>query len=342
MPTKKILLLVVSFLVSYSLSAQDKERFEKIFEKETSNDNSPYKKFKNVKKFSFYPDTLPAWFFEPKLFAGNYYAIGVSDPDMELSQAKELAILRAKSMALLAEECNVQYFKDIYTSAEEVQRYTNLKERFDIYFKLTAKRKVAESMFEVLDTHFTKYNEYAVLVSYNPKNVSENDTLYPMLTNATAFFVQASFDDIEENQGEYEGKNYVAFPNENVQASEFLFREKGSRFLSISRYNGETLEFPAYSYTYAMPGASSRKQVLVTFNGLWSLLSRQLLVSLILNVQPYSIKLKNVNQENDKGIVRLAREIASFDSQLEINGINFVNDTLKFDLNLKGQQNSIW
>ncbi len=322
--------------------AQDKERFQKIFEKETSGELENQKRFKNVTRLSYYPDTLPPWFFNPLQNGMGYYAVGVSDPDMVLDAAKDQAVLRAKSLALLNEECKIQYFKDIYTEAKEVQRYTNLNERFDIYFKLTAKRKVADAMFVVLDTHVTRYNEYMVLVRYNPQQVNASDTLYPLMTNASAFFVSASYDGAEDNQAEYEMKNYLLAPDQKIFGAEFLFREKGNKFLSVSSFNGDQLEYPAFPYSYTSPDATSRNQVLVTYNGLWSILSRQMLFTLMLNTQPYSVKLKNLDQQYSRGVTRLAREIASFSSTLEINGIKFVNDTLKFDINLKGQTNSMW
>lgn len=336
--------IAIILLINIGINAytQDKERFQKIFEKETSGELETSKRFKNVTRLSYYPDTLPAWFFNPMQHTGGYYAIGVSDPDMVLDKAKEQAVLRAKSLALLNEECKIQYFKDIYTDAKEVQRYTNLNERFDIYFKLTAKRKVADAMFAVLDTHVTRYNEYVALVKYNPQQTSASDTLYPLMANASAFFVSASYDGAEDNQAEYEMKNYVLAPDQKVFGAEFLFREKGNKFLSISSFNGERLEYPAFPYSYTSPDATSRNQVLVTYNGLWSLLSRQMLFTLMLNTQPYSVKLKNVDQQYRSGVSRLAREIASFSSALEINGIKFVNDTLKFDLSIKGQTNSMW
>lgn len=328
--------------IGINVYAQDKERFQKIFEKETSGELGNQKRFKNVTRLSYYPDTLPSWFFNPLQNGAGYYAIGVSDPDMVLDEAKEQAILRAKSLALLNEECKIQYFKDIYTNAKEVQRYTNLNERFDIYFKLTAKRKVADAMFAVLDTHVTRYIEYVVLVRYNPQPVNVSDTLYPLMTHASAFLVSASYDGAEDNQAEYEMKNYLLAPDQKIYGAEFLFREKGNKFLSVSSFNGEPLEYPAFPYSYTSPDATSRDQVLVTYNGLWSILSRQMLFTLMLNTQPYSVKLKNVDQQYSNGVTRLAREIASFSSTLEVNGIKFVNDTLKFDLNLKGQTNSMW
>lgn len=335
-------LLFIALVVIFKLNAQDKQRFEKIFEKETSGESSnPFGKFRNAKNLSYYPDTLPSWFFNPVAHVSGYFAIGISDPDMQWAEAKEQAILRAKALALLQEWCKIQYFRDIYTDAREVQKYTTINERFDSYFKLTSNKKVADNMFSVVDTHFTRYNEYVALIRYSPSE-ARDEPLYPLVTNATIFFVSASFDGAEDNQAEFEMVNYRQDSNQTFEGAEFTHREKGQKFLILSKYRGNWVEFPVFPYSYATPDAMDRSQVLVSYSGLWSITVRQLLYSLMINTQPYSVRLKNIDQQYSSGLNRLAREIASFESSLKINGIKFVNDTLKFDINLEGQSNSMW
>lgn len=335
--------ILLTCFAALSVRPQDKQKFEKIFEKETSGQVAGSTKFQNIKQLSYYPDTLPAWFFQPGILGSGYYAVGISDPDMTWEEAKQQAILRAKTLAVWQERCKIQYFKDIYTDAREVQRYTTLNERFDIYFKLSAGIKVTQNMFAVVDTHFTRFNEYIVALRYFPtSNFQQSDTLSPFISFASVFYVSASFDGTEENQAEYDVKNFIQTPGLSTQGFEFVYREKGTKFMSVSSVNGKPVEYPAYPYSYTLPGASNRKQVLVSYNGLWSIVIRELLNTVMLNTQPLSVRLKNIDQKYTSGINRLAREIASFDSQLRINGIKFDNDSLKFDLKLEGQLNSMW
>jgi hypothetical protein len=78
---------------------QNKQTFEQTFEMETApgamgNSN---KKFKNVSNLSYYPDTLPSWFFTPRKPRHRLYIhLGISDPDMELAEAKKLALYRPR------------------------------------------------------------------------------------------------------------------------------------------------------------------------------------------------------------------------------------------------------
>ena len=128
---RKLIIATAILLTNGCLFSQTNQDFNKVFEKETADRIEAVKsgKFKNVQILSYYPDTLPKWFFNLPANNGLVYAMGISDPDMELEKAKELALLRAKTNALLFSNSKVQYFRDIYTSAVEAGRYTNLRDR---------------------------------------------------------------------------------------------------------------------------------------------------------------------------------------------------------------------
>lgn len=105
MRNRRILLILLCLfaLIDSNIIAQNQQDFNKVFEKETADKSIAQNKgkFKNIEILSYYPDTLPNWFFSIPNSGSEIYAIGISDPDMEQSKAKELAILRAKSNALL-------------------------------------------------------------------------------------------------------------------------------------------------------------------------------------------------------------------------------------------------
>lgn len=333
---RKLIIATVILLSNGCLFSQSQQNFNKVFEKETADRVEAVKssKFKNVQILSYYPDTLPQWFFNPPVNRGLVYAIGISDPDMELEKAKELALLRAKTNALLFSNSKIQYFRDIYTSAAEAGRYTNLRQRFDTYFKLSTSALVNNEMFAVVDTHFTRYNEYIVLLTYNPSNASSTDSIN-LTAVSTSFFVEASVDGAFEEQAEYEMMSIMR-PKENAQnKAHYLFREKGERFLSYSNYNEKENIYPVYVYTYASPYWSNPRRAFTSYNGLWSIFSRQFLNYLTLNSQNSSIKLKNLGEQYTSKSTSLTREIASFTARLNINGINFDSDTFKLDIQVE-------
>ncbi|MGE0077485.1 MAG: hypothetical protein AB7S48_06470 [Bacteroidales bacterium] len=317
--------------------AQNQQNLNKVFENEANAKKSAKKnngKFKNVETLSYYPDTLPSWFFTLPVNGVEYYAMGISDPDMEVSKAKELAIIRAKSNALLFSNAKVQYYRDIYTSAEESGRYTNLRQRFDTYFKISASSMMSNEMFAVVDTHFTRYNEYMVLLKYTPNLTAFSDT-FNLTAVGTTLFIEASVDDAFEQQAEYEMMS-ICQPNQcEQQKAHYLYREKGSRFLSYSAFGGDENDYPVYVYTYASPFWTTARHAFTSYNGLWSIYTRQLLNYLTLNSQQSSVKLKNMGEQYSSELSSLTREIASFTAKLNINGINFDSDTLKLDIQVE-------
>lgn len=333
---RSLIITIDILLVNGCLFSQSLQDFNKVFEKETAERIEAVKngKFKNVQILSYYPDTLPRWFFNPPANNGLVYALGISDPDMEMAKAKDLALLRAKTNALLFSNSKVQYFRDIYTSAVEAGRYTNLRQRFDTYFKLSASALVNNEMFAVVDTHFTRYNEYIVLLSYNPSNTSGADSIN-LTAISTSFFVEASVDGAFEEQAEYEMMS-IEHPTANTQQkAHYLYREKGERFLSYSLFAQAENDYPVYVYSYASPYWSSPRRAFTSYNGLWSIFSRQFLNFLTLNSQNSSIKLKNLGEQYTSESTSLTREIASFTARLNINGINFDSDTFKLDIQVE-------
>ncbi len=332
----KLIISTVILLTNGCLFSQSNQDFNKVFEKETADRIEAVKsgKFKNVQILSYYPDTLPKWFFNLPANNGLVYAIGISDPDMELEKAKELALLRAKTNALLFSNSKVQYFRDIYTSAAEAGRYTNLRQRFDTYFKLSASALINNEMFAVVDTHFTRYNEYIVLLTYNPSNASNTDSIN-LTAISTSFFVEASVDGAFEEQAEYEMMSIERPTGNTQQKAHYLYREKGERFLSYSLYAQAENDYPVYVYSYASPYWNSPRRAFTSYNGLWSIFSRQFLNYLTLNSQNSSIKLKNLGEQYTSESTSLTREIASFTARLNINGINFDSDTFKLDIQVE-------
>jgi len=332
------LVLFFNIILPFSgknILAQDWNKFEGLFVQDTAQKfkGTSNCAFKNISTLSYYPDTLPEWFFNPPELYQGVVGLGISDPDMSMEKAKEQAYLRAKSMALLNSNARIQYYRDIYSSANEMGRYTNLRQRFDTYFKISSLAMVCNAMFEVVDTHFTRYNEYVVLLSYNPANHLD-DSLYKLASVGSAFLVEATFDDVIDQQAEYELQCNETYRDDSTACSHFLYREKGNRFLTSSFMNDVEVGYPMFPYSYVSPQDSARQHPFISYSGLWSNYMRQLVNYLTLNAQQSSIKLKSMDDQYSTKLTNLSREIASFRASLNINGIKFASDTLKFDLQL--------
>jgi len=331
-------ILLVFFLIALLPSnsiGQDKNKFEKTFLNETSqSQNRSSNKFRNITKLSFYPDTLPVWFFTPPQNTLNcIYAVGISDPDMEPEKGKEMAIHRAKAMAGLYINSKLQYFRDVFTSDKESGRYSEYRQRFDTYFKISSMSKLDDASFAVVDSHMTRYNESMILIKYSHNDLTfEGSELLSVI--GTVLYIEAQVSEAFEVQAEYELLSALKESESLTQSAHYLYREKGNKFLSNSEFLNSKIEFPVYIYKYASPDWDKNTQPLISYNGLWSKFTRELLRNLTLTTQETKIRIKNMGEKYNPESANLSRETVSFLAQLKLNGIVFDRDTMKIDLSV--------
>jgi len=320
------IVLVVGIVI---IANGQSENFIKTFEKETNGNNTEESvKFKNINKLSYYPDTLPSWFFEPPQSTLDcIYAVGISDPDMEPQKAKEMAYHRAKAIANIYLGSKLQYFRDVYTSEQESGRYTNYRQRFDTYFKVTSLNKTRDCDFALVDSHFTRYNESLVLIKYEPKQLEQKNELLSVI--GTVLYVEAQIDDAFEVQAEYELRSTFIQPSKSLLSAHSLYREKGNKFLAYSQFLDTIHDFPVYIYKYASPKWNKNTQPLISYNGLWSKFTREMLRYLTLETEQTRVRVKNLGEKYNPAMTNLARQIVSYNAQLKLNGIEFASDSIK-------------
>lgn len=322
-------------LVAQSLD-QSKHQFEKVFEKETQlNKFAGYGKFKNIERLSFYPDTLPSWFFKlPKSTASAVYAIGISDPDLTPKDAAFQLLHRAKSLAVLYDKALIQYYRDVYTIDNVGGGYKSYGQRFDTYFKLSSTTEADSNCFEVVKTYCTRYNEAIVLVRFNPSAAVKSSKCEQIATVGTALYIEAQIGDVFESQAEYEFfTNHKSYLGVDI-SSHFSYREKGKRFLSVSNFLGNTFNYPIYNYKYSNPNWKKNTDPLISYNGLWSIYSKKFLQQLTLETQETSVYIKSLDESYSSETRNLIREVAIKNAQLQINGIEFGVDSIVFDLHI--------
>lgn len=320
------------------LFAQSKEEFEKIFLKETQGNGSTAKheEFKNISTLSYNPDTLPIWFFNtPTSTDGAVYAIGISDPDLPFEDAINQAAFRAKTMAILYNRVQIQYFRDVYSIEYTEGKYTRFGQRFDTYFKLSASGFADSNCFYIEDKHITRYNEALVLVRYTPIEPNRANMANDLIsTVGTALYIEAQIGDTFEPQAEYGFTSTIKIANGSAQSSNFTYREKGNRFLSMSEFMGKTHNFPLFAYRYSNPNWASNTNPLVSYSGLWSIFSKKLLRQLALETEQSSTRIRTLDEKYSSQMRNLSREVAIKNAKLHINGIEFGADSIVFNINI--------
>jgi len=322
------------------ISQNPSARFREIFEKETQGSHEPdYGNFKNTGPLSFFPDTLPDWFFLPPQSTPNVvYAIGISDPDMPEDEALQQAIYRAKILTSMFSRSRVEYIRDIFTSNQEDVYQRGYRQRFDTFFRITARLMADSNQFQVINQHLTRYNESVVLVSYTPhlnhskENVANTDKIISM---AKLLYIEAQVGDAFEPQSSYEIISTIMGADQRKANASFISTKKGNRELIDSEFLGNKIIYPLFVYQYANPLWPSYTRPLVGHNGLWAKFAQEFLQHITLTTEQSTLRMKNMSEQSAPGLSDMSREVSSMNANFYLRKIEFSDHKMEFDLILE-------
>ncbi len=312
-------------------------RFRDIFEKETrSNQESQYGNFKNTGPLSFFPDTLPEWFFQPPQSShNNIYAIGISDPDIPEEEAIQQAFYRARVLSSMFFQSKVEYIRDIFTSNQEDVYQRGYRQRFDTFFRITSRLEADSSQFNIVEKHLTRYNEAIVLVSYMPGmpvNTVNKGISDKIISMAKLLYIEAQVGDAFEPQSSYEIISTIQdHDSQNANAS-YISIKKGNRELIDSEFLGKKINYPLFVYRYVNPQWPAFTRPLVSHNGLWALFAQDFLEHITLTTEQSTLRLKTLTEQTQPGLSDMLREVSSMNAKIYLKKIDFSNKNMKFEI----------
>jgi hypothetical protein len=335
-----LLLWLLCMNPTYLFSQNPSSRFREIFEKETADNREPqYGDFKNTGPLSFFPDTLPKWFFQPPLSSpGIIYTIGISDPDMPEEEALQQAFYRARVLASMFYRSRVEYIRDIFTSNQEDVYQRGFRQRFDTFFRITARLMADSSQFQIIDQHLTRYNESIVLVSYMPQlnqNRETNGHADKIISMAKLLYIEAQIGDAFEPQSSYEIISTIQNAEERKANALFISTKKGNRELIDSEFLGKKIIYPLFVYRYANPQWPAYTRPLISYNGLWAIFAQEFLEHITLTTEQSTLRLKNMSQQTAPDLSDMSREVSSMNAYIYLNKIEFTNQKIEFDVTLE-------
>lgn len=328
------------YAFSCVLYAQNPSKhFKDIFERETSQNRqeSQYGKFRYITNLSFFPDTLPLWFFNPpQSDRESVYAIGISDPDLSPREAFHQAYGRAMVMAVLYNAPRIEYYRDAFTSAGDENPQQGYRHRFDTYFRITSTEVADSSQFWLIDNHLTRYNESIVLIGYTPQTTStvENQTSGISAT-ASVLYIEAHINDVYEPQASFDLSSGILFNGEMTANSEFNCTRKGNRTSTLSIHNGKRNNFPMFVYRYSNPMAEPYTMPLVSYHGLWGLFLPQLLEHLTLTTEQTNLHIRTLEEQTQPRIQDITREVAALTARIHLQRVDFNADKILFETSLE-------
>jgi len=335
-----VLSLLIVFVCTPILNAQEpSQHFRDVFERETQSvhQNHQYGDFRNIGFLSFFPDTLPHWFFNPpQSTLATSYAIGISDPDLTREQALDQAYMRAKLLAVLFNSSTLSYIRDIFTSSRDGVYQRGYRQRFDTFFRLTASELADSSQFNVIEQYITRYNEAVVLLSFTPSpgNIAR-ESMFKFSAVASVLYIEAQIGEVFEPQSSYDLNAEVLYPDAPSIAASYSATKKGNREQTFSVFGGEEIRFPLFVYRYSHPLWPPHTRPLVSHHGLWAMYMRQMLQHITLTTEQQTIRLRSLGQQTEPESTDMAREISSKRARLNLNSIEFTTDDILFDITIE-------
>lgn len=121
---------------------------------------------------------LPSWAEDlPYSVTGNdIYAIGISDPRMTDSVlARDVAINRALTMAVMFNESRIYYTSDYFEKRTEEYRWYVINENVEEMGRINAVAWVDEKSFTILESEKNRNGETMVLIRYTPAEKKDSN-----------------------------------------------------------------------------------------------------------------------------------------------------------------------
>lgn|GEM_PF-560980 len=328
--TISIILLLLSAMISISAYGQEDKLLYEISRQGPAKSFSV--RFQHIDHLSFYPDTLPQWFFNPPLSGGDdFYAIGISDPDMTKDSAMVQALQRAKGILALEVDTRVQYFRDIYKVEKVSGKYVTEGQKYDTYYRIASSTPFADSEMAVLDSHFTRFNEQMVLVHYSlPSTYTDSCELE---AKATVVNLEFTINDVSELQEEYTIYFFQDCPDtaRNTETS-YNYRLRDWRFNYWSKMKSMYHSYPSYSYIYVGLDAYDSSVVFTSYPGLWAGYFRGWMQELTYHAEQGKKMVRSLGDSYDPQSENIIRESSQCRGSFGFQGARLDGDKIQINL----------
>lgn len=262
---------------------------------------------------------LPDWVEDLPYPAGNneIYAIGISDPRMtDKTLAKDVAINRAISMAVMFEESQIYYASDYFEKNSEEYRWFVSKQDVEELGKITASAWIDDKSYQVLSTDENTNGETVVLIKYTPSSGQESNF------TVTAEYYRKDFE--VSNTRALESVRSIKLlscwkksATADTLKSDFSLTNWNNSITTEISYNGKEITPPGFSYEYApsIPDSFDLKQYNTSVSlkkGLWNAYIDSYFQSIMKISKNYSSKMETVSDDykvnRDDGISEYSTE----------------------------------
>lgn len=318
---------IVFLFLAYITSAQiDKDYFDSVIEEEFSESNYQQRTNHSGTYVHTVPQSVPLWFINPPIAEGNeVYAIGISDPDLDSTQAYEQALYRARIMACILYHGTTQLLCDFFFN--EIQNSQDII--YEHFSRINAKVPNNEE-FNVIETFQNNFDETMVLIKCSPKvgimSSEHNKVKLELYSNEIEVSKKSEYQSI-----------YEMLVHKGTDKSDtvnfYQLTEFGKRY-DVIRYSGNKLvQVPIYTLKYSGIPSSDSTNIQYFSHGLWKEYMRSVMNEIIgvARLKPENIQSlgETYQYENNE---KLIRGISVNKMRFVITGISVIRAELKVNL----------
>lgn len=267
--------------------------------------------------------------------SGHVSALGISDPCMDTGKAFNMAKYRALAMTALAQKCTVQYVADFYTNEVNARDYETQKGRWEEYGKINASVEWDSDQVEVIDSHYTRFEEGMMKIKLKQPNLQSNESLQnSMKVKAHVYHVRDKVNGDWSNQWKYDIKFRVKGKHDfsstytllhTRQVREIRTQWKGRKDSVCTAYFQYETQANAGNDTLTKkhPGYSLKK-------GLWAAYLQGILNKLLMTTHEEAEKVKAVDQSYNQNFEDLSRSIEKQVIKLKVSYLIIKENDLYF------------
>lgn len=268
------------------------------------------------------PQVLPDWFFNPsKGDHENFYAIGISDPWMDINKGKTQARIRAFCLASFMSNVTWKGISDFYTGNAQRSKFEQIS-RF-----ITTPNNGLKGL--IVDSFLTKYQEQAYLYKFNSNNLTKKN-------NSLIDYYKS---EIKHDAGSSEQEKIELFCKSDSDILLYKCTINDTNFEILSVLNADTISIKPTVYRYVMRknknDSDSISEISLFKKGLWQGYFKSLIDNLEIAASAIATNQKSVSETNltENGINsfnQLNRGVFNVSFSFGISSIEFAEKEMIF------------
>ena len=337
-----ILILLPGFLVCQESIKKENSgdfnysKFKTEFEKEFGESELiDFEEKESNSKKVFSKTKLPNWVISlPASNSSVIFAIGVSDPGMNIDSAYMLATLRGKAMCALLSSSKISGLSDYFIEEKDLQSGDIISSVFKEFNKIESGVSFNNSDFSVVNDTLTNNNEVIVLVSLRLNNMLLDDTTnIQCVGELSSSYIKRNKRTSNTYRADFYAEERSSFEKSDNHCF-FIVKKKDDQLAFKSYYLGNQVPVNQNTMSYfsnTIKGDSTLPSCELD-RGLWYALSSVLLQSYVLNFHGSDVIQSGMTDNYTKISQDISRVLSTKEMSARLLGIVIKNNTLYLNI----------